>query len=258
MADRWTRRIARAAVLAAAGGPAATLLAFYERLLVEQKTLCDSLPASTGRLEHDLDAIVPRARRMIQQIASIAPAPLAEEAHDLLASDATVREALMSYWRDGSDRRFFAKAIVQPYAESLADAGVRPIGRPESRTEMRCPLCGGAPQLSIVQAAGSAPTSESGGRYLLCATCLMPWPFRRVRCAHCGQEDEARLGYFQAPDPAHIRIDACDACGRYLKSIDLTRLGIAVPIVDEVAAVALDAWARERGYQKIELNLVGT
>ncbi len=33
-------------------------------------------------------------------------------------------------------------------------------------------------------------------------------------------------------------------------------IGIAVP-VDEVAGASLDLWALERGYQKIELNLVG-
>jgi formate dehydrogenase maturation protein FdhE len=39
--------------------------------------------------------------------------------------------------------------------------------------------------------------------------------------------------------------------------VDLTRLGIAVPVVDEVAGASLDLWAREHDYQKIELNLVG-
>ena len=42
-----------------------------------------------------------------------------------------------------------------------------------------------------------------------------------------------------------------------MKSVDLSRLGLAVPLVDEVAGAPLDLWARERGYEKIELNLVG-
>jgi len=52
-------------------------------------------------------------------------------------------------------------------------------------------------------------------------------------------------------------VDACDTCKRYLKTVDLTRLGLAVPLVDEVAGAPLDVWARERGYEKLELNLVG-
>ena len=38
---------------------------------------------------------------------------------------------------------------------------------------------------------------------------------------------------------------------------DLTKSGIAVPLVDEVATAALDLWARDHGYTKVELNLVG-
>ena len=54
-----------------------------------------------------------------------------------------------------------------------------------------------------------------------------------------------------------MRVEACDTCRHYLKGIDLTRLGIAVPLVDEVASAPLDLWADEHGYVKIELNLVG-
>ena len=53
------------------------------------------------------------------------------------------------------------------------------------------------------------------------------------------------------------RLEACDTCRRYVKGVDRTRLGLAVPLVDEVAGAALDVWAREHGYEKIELNLVG-
>jgi formate dehydrogenase maturation protein FdhE len=60
-----------------------------------------------------------------------------------------------------------------------------------------------------------------------------------------------------APEYDHARVDACDTCQHYIKAVDMTRLGLAVPLVDEVAAAPLDVWAREHGYAKIELNLVG-
>jgi FdhE protein len=65
------------------------------------------------------------------------------------------------------------------------------------------------------------------------------------------------LGYFTAPEYDHIRVETCDSCKYYIKGIDLTRVGLAVPLVDEVAAAPLDLWAREQGYTKIALNLVG-
>jgi formate dehydrogenase maturation protein FdhE len=54
-----------------------------------------------------------------------------------------------------------------------------------------------------------------------------------------------------------VRVEACDACRHYLKAVDLAQTGLAVPLVDELGASALDIWARERGYTKIERNLVG-
>ena len=65
------------------------------------------------------------------------------------------------------------------------------------------------------------------------------------------------MGYFHTPVLDHVRVDACDSCHHYLKTVDLTRLGLADPLVDEVAAAPLDVWAGEHGYEKIELNLVG-
>ncbi len=43
----------------------------------------------------------------------------------------------------------------------------------------------------------------------------------------------------------------------YIKSVDLTRNGHAIPEVDELATVALNIWADEHGYTKLESNLLG-
>jgi FdhE protein len=76
-------------------------------------------------------------------------------------------------------------------------------------------------------------------------------------CAACGEEQPTHLGYFQSDEYPHVRIETCDSCKRYIKGVDLTRLGLAEPLVDDVATAALDLWAVEKGYTKIELNLVG-
>jgi FdhE protein len=54
----------------------------------------------------------------------------------------------------------------------------------------------------------------------------------------------------------YVRVDACNTCRTYIKSIDLTKNGHAVPIVDEIATVALNIWAEEHDYAKLELNLL--
>ena len=194
---------------------------------------------------------------LLRTVGELGPEPLAAEARELLDSPDSVRHGeLLTYWHDRSDRMFFPKALLQPYAEWLTRNDSRSIAGASTARHDRCPRCDGPPQLSILE--GSAATAADGGtRFLQCATCLTSWLFRRVVCPSCGNEDERTLAYYQAPTFPHVRVDACDRCGRYLKSIDLTRLGLAVPLVDEVAAAPLDLWAQEHGYEKIALNLVG-
>ena len=258
-ADAWDRRIRRADALVTDGGAAATLLSFYARLLRQQQIVYQSFDRRPprGSIETDASALADAASGLFKTVADHGPELLAAQARDLLASDAsTWRHLLLDYWHMRSDRQFFAKALAQPYAEWLANTGAERIDREFNAVNNRCPRCGGAPQLSMLDA-GATPAIDGSGRRLLCATCLTAWPFRRVLCPSCGEADEQKLGYFQSSTLEHVRLDACESCHRYLKTIDLGRLGLAVPLVDEVAAASLDLWAQEHGYQKIELNLLG-
>jgi FdhE protein len=54
-----------------------------------------------------------------------------------------------------------------------------------------------------------------------------------------------------------MRVECCDACHAYIKSVDLTKNGLADPLVDELASVPLDLWAQEHGYAKLHPNLLG-
>lgn len=260
--DSWEARIRRAEELAAAGGAAADLLVFYAGLLRAQGAIDDSLRNRTGwlpsgALEEDLPFVRPAMTPLLRTVAAIGPDVLAGEAHRLLTlGESVLDELLLDYWRTPSDVQFFAKASLQPYGRWLAALNRPPTDRHLSRVDNRCPVCSGAPQLAIIQETGDT-RPEVGGRSLACSLCQTVWPFRRIVCPSCGEEDEKKLGYFHSPEYDHVRIDACDICRRYLKAVDLSRLGTAVPAVDEVAAAPLDAWARERGYTKIELNLVG-
>jgi len=191
---------------------------------------------------------------LLQVVKSTGPAPLVEQANELIeASPETLDDLLLDYWHTRSDKQFFAKALIQPYAWWVAESGAL---RPNSpRRENQCPFCSGKPQVSFLKVVEAG--SESGNRNLFCATCLSSWEFRRVVCAYCGEEDPSKLSYFQTSEYEHVRIEACDSCKYYIKSVDLTRLGFADPLVDDVATAALDLWALEKGYTKIELNLIG-
>lgn len=74
---------------------------------------------------------------------------------------------------------------------------------------------------------------------------------------NCGEEDKEKLPVYIAGGLDYVRVEACESCHAYLKSVDLTKDGFAVPVVDEIATVALNLWADEHGYVKIETNLLG-
>ena len=143
-----------------------------------------------------------------------------------------------------------------------------------------CPDCGGPPQVSFF---AQAPEDlASGLRYLLCARCGASWSYARMTCAGCGEDSSGKLQLFSelgttsgergsvvrglpagspsAPQPTifpHLRIEACESCLRYTLNVDLASDPHAVPVVDELAALPLDLYARERGFSKITTNLMG-
>jgi FdhE protein len=254
----WNKQIERADYLAGESSGSKELLAFYTQLLRAQKEIYESLRSGllSGDLASDLPVVQSATAGLLETVAQHGPQSLAEEAQRLLGSEPDVMaHKLLRYWRHPSDTQFFPKSILQPYTHWLAETGTTPVGRELVAGERACPFCGGKPQVSFLLSEES--NSESGNRDLVCATCLCSWKFRRVVCANCGEERPEKLGYFHSPEFDHVRIEACDSCKHYTKGIDLTRLGYAVPLVDEIFAAPLDLWAREHGYTKIELNLVG-
>jgi len=258
--DSWDTRIRRAEELARQTDATKEILIFYTRLLQSQKDIYEFFQTRvgwlpSGSLVEDLPHVRECTGFVLSTVEANGPPPLAEQARSLMSAPDAVEELLLEYWNSPSDTQFFAKVILQPYMRWLAESGGHPFNKGGENSERRCPFCGGMPQVSFLKI--QEATSESGNRDLVCATCTINWSFRRVACAYCGEEQPTKLCYFHTPAYDHIRVEACDTCKRYIKGVDLTRLGFAVPLVDEVAAAALDVWSQEHGYTKIELNLVG-
>jgi FdhE protein len=242
----WNTCITRCRQLSEASSSTKELLTFYTSLLETQKRIYDSLQHVTSSLPQDLPELKKHLPALLEVVRSSGPTALAARAPD------SIDDLLIDYWHNRSDQAFFAKALIQPYARRLAESNSL---SPLALRENQCPFCLGKPQVSFLK--GTDSTAESSNRNLLCATCLSSWEFRRVVCAACGEEHPTKLSYFQSDEYPHVRIETCDSCKRYIKGVDLTRLGLAEPLVDDVATAALDLWAVEKGYTKVELNLVG-
>jgi FdhE protein len=141
--------------------------------------------------------------------------------------------------------KFLWRVVTQPHAEHFRK-------QPAEGMRSRCPSCGSRPVAGVLRGEG-----DGAKRGLICSLCSLEWPYRRLICANCGEEDKEKLPVYIADRMPHVRVEACETCHSYLKSVDLTKDGFAVPEVDEIATVALNLWADERGYSKIETNILG-
>jgi FdhE protein len=241
----WDKRIARAAELEQTYPAAAELLGFYRQLATFQHTVAQALVPA-------VPALMPaQLRRHIEPLLTLvtrtAPQSLAQSAETILRNPAEW-ERLLDHEAAGPTETFFGRVLQQPYQETLARRSTA------SRTSVQpaCPFCGSKPVVAILR-----PEGDGAKRSLLCSLCFTEWDFRRLLCPHCGEEDQGKLPVYTAEEFPHIRVEACDSCRGYIKSVDLTRNGLAVPEVDEVAAIALDLWAAEKGYTKLQPNLFG-
>jgi len=234
------RRIARAAELAEVYPAAREILSFYRELALFQKSVSEDLHAKS---ETDVRALV----RYFPALADVV-----SKCGVNLETPAQQEEVLLAYWEGALANepagRFYAHVLLQPYAEYLASRG----DIQNEAADPKCPFCNARPVVGVLRGEG-----DGAKRSLLCSLCGTEWQYRRVICPNCGEENKDKLPVYVADQIAHVRVDACDTCQTYVKSVDLTKDGHAVPVVDELATIALNIWAEEHGYSKFEPNLLG-
>jgi formate dehydrogenase accessory protein FdhE len=266
----YDARIRRAGRLSSEHAFAAEFLDFYKRVAAFQKTLHANIAASSGMKSRgapaaglrdplDLTVLLPHFRGFLSTIEQHAPPALAKSAHQmsLLPSDSWIA-GLEAYWKHGGKydqqvgafAQFLPRAFLQPYAEFRAAQMPR---APIVITVRVCPLCGSRPLMGVLRVEG-----DSGKRFLLCSFCSQEWEFRRIHCPTCGEQTEGKLPVYVAEQLPHIRVEACDTCKFYLQTVDLTKDGHAIPLVDDLAAIPLTLWAHEKGYSRLQPNLLGT
>jgi FdhE protein len=259
----WPKRIERAEELAERNPWAGEVLGFYRRILAFQKEIYENGERSKGpdltaatdlRTSINLDRATDSFSGLLTIVQAHGPAKLVEDAGRLRnLSQPQVRHLLEQFLASADpppdSESFFARIVLQPEAERLAQ-----VREPQAEgvAGNRCPYCDSRPQLAVIR-----PEGDGGKRFLLCSRCQSEWEFRRILCPVCGEENHEKLPRYSAEGILAVRVEACDTCKSYLKSVDLTVDGLAVPVVDDVATAPLDLWAVEHDYRKIEPNIMG-
>ncbi len=258
----WQRRIERANELAREHSFAAEMLDFYGEVAQFQEDwhrwAVQKFPSTSGRLTDELGAgelplLQSRFGDFLSLVEKCGPRPLAEVCRELRSGNpAAWSDLLRTAWTSSapSDAQLVLTQIfLQPYAEFL-----RSRSSPEAtgHAHALCPFCHRKPGLGVMRQMG-----DGGARSMICAFCLAEWEFRRLVCPGCGEENDRKLPIFSADKFNYIRLECCESCKTYVKTIDLTRNGRAEPVVDELASAPLDLWIGERGYAKLQKNLLG-
>lgn len=105
-----------------------------------------------------------------------------------------------------------------------------------------CPVCGSIPELSLFE--------DNGKRSLMCSFCGHIWPTKRVCCSFCENTDHETLHYFEIEGEEEYRIDVCDKCKMYIKTVDIRKISRPVYLpLESVSTPYINIKFTEMGYK---------
>jgi FdhE protein len=131
---------------------------------------------------------------------------------------------------------------LKPSLCACADQLATYLTQPEQWLQGYCPVCGSAPILSLLE--------DEGKRKLVCSFCWHLWPAKRVQCPYCDGSLNKDLHYFYSEEEKDSRVDLCDKCQKYIKTIDTRKADrLIYPPLEHISTMHLDIKAQEMGFE---------
>ena len=128
--------------------------------------------------------------------------------------------------------------FISNYAEKLQEAVEE-----KKWLKGNCPVCGSEPLIIRL-------VEETGKRKLFCSMCRTEWLYKRLACPFCENDDHESLRYFFVEDDEARRVDVCDKCKRYIKTIDNRKINkVTNLLVEYLSTLALDIVADKEGFR---------
>lgn len=154
----------------------------------------------------------------------------------------SVELAAREHQLDGELLRSLAQNSLKPALRVWAQ-GLKDQVDLDTWRRGQCPFCGSPPALSETQ-------GKDGARHLRCGMCGGDWPYLRLKCAHCGNDNYKSLGYITVEgEEEKYSLQTCEACHNYSKVIvTFEPTPVDLLPVEDLATLHLDLIAAERGY----------
>lgn len=115
--------------------------------------------------------------------------------------------------------------------------------------EGRCPVCNSSPSIASID--------KDGRKHLYCSFCETSGYFKRIGCPICLNEDTSKANIITAEGEDGFRIDTCDACGSYFKTVEIGLLNDLNPDIADLISLPLDIIAQNKGYRRLSPNPLG-
>ena len=157
-------------------------------------------------------------------------------------NEQTIEQVAADRGLDTQVLSFLVRSSTRPSIEAGREQ-LRGALDPETWRKSRCPVCGSLPTLSLLK-------GDGGMRYSLCSYCDCQWRIDRLSCSVCGSKEQGALHYFYGEGEDACRIDLCDACHHYIKTIDYRSLEESDPSLEDLATLHLDVLAAQKGYRR--------
>ena len=141
---------------------------------------------------------------------------------------------------DGGLLAFVMHNALHPFLRARAQSLSRLVDA-SSWYRGYCPVCGGEPDMAALEKGG-------GRRRLLCSRCDAEWPFRRLGCPFCGNDDPKEMAFLPGEDKGH-HLAICERCRRYLKTVDFRETAERPLAAERVLTAGMDASAQGTGYR---------
>jgi FdhE protein len=139
---------------------------------------------------------------------------------------------------------FMVSLTLRPFLRHFSAQLRESLGL-ESWRKRFCPVCGGHANFSRL-------SRENGARTLYCSLCETEWPFARIACAFCNEKDQKKFRFFTVDETERYRVNVCESCKGYIKTIDEGKTPIDEKIElfwEDVKTVHLDLLAMREGYE---------
>lgn len=140
--------------------------------------------------------------------------------------------------------RFLVYNSLKPSLNIFSAMMERYLDREGEWDKGYCPVCGSMPELSIFE--------ENGKRSLLCGFCGRRWQSKRVYCPSCENTDHESLHYFEIEDKEEYRVDVCEKCKSYIKTVDIKKMSRPVYFpLESIATPYIVVKFKEMGYKPV-------